>query len=285
MQKIAKIDAKILKAVYKPRPPWSHKGDFGRLLVIGGSRRYTGAPALCSLAALRAGCDLTRTACPESASGVVAGFSPNLIAEPLEGDFLGPDNLDYLFRLAEGSDAVCIGSGLGRAFPTMQAVVEFLAKTNKPCIVDADAIHAVAYRLKDMFPGKGRSLVLTPHSHEFFSLTGMRPRPDKSRVALVQRFAKKLGTTILLKGHMDVISDGRSTAVNATGNPNMTVGGTGDVVSGICGALLSGGVGPYRAACAAAFIAGSAGDLAAREKGPGLLATDVIEKIPEVIKQ
>jgi hydroxyethylthiazole kinase-like uncharacterized protein yjeF len=281
---ITKLDAKILKGVYKERPDWSHKGDFGKLLLIGGSRRYTGAPALCSLAALRAGCDLTRTACPESISGIVASFSPNLIAEPLEGDFLGPDNLPVVLRLADDFDAVCMGSGLGRMFTTMQTVVKFLEKVNKPCVVDADAVHAVAYSLKRIFPKKGKGIVLTPHSNEFFSLTRVKPKPDKSRIALVQRCAKKLGTTILLKGYRDVISDGRNTAVNSTGNPNMTVGGTGDVVSGICGALLSRGITPYRAACAAAFIAGSAGDLAAKEKGPGLLATDVIEKIPDVIK-
>lgn len=284
MGKVTRIDSRILKEIYGPRPPWSHKGDFGKLLIIGGSRRYTGAPALCSLAALRAGCDLTRTACPESISGVVASFSPNLIAEPLEGDFIGPDNLNALFRVADGFDAVCIGSGMGRVFATMQAVVEFLRRIDKPCLVDADAIHAVAYHLKDIFPGKGKNIVLTPHAHEFFSLTRVNPRPDRSRIALVQACARKLGTTILLKGHIDVISDGKNLAVNCTGNPYMTVGGTGDVLSGICGALLARGVTPYKAACAAAYISGSAGDLAAKEKGPGLLATDVIEKIPEMIK-
>ena len=281
---ITKLDSKILKDIYRPRPDWSHKGDFGRLLVIGGNRRYTGAPALCSLAALRAGCDLTRTACPESISSVVASFSPDLIAEPLEGDFLGLDNLPVLLRIADGFDAICIGSGLGRMFTTMQTVIKFLEKVNKPCVLDADAVHAVAYSLDRIFPKKSRNLILTPHSNEFFSLTRVKPKPDKSRIALTQKCAKKLGTTILLKGHRDVISDGKNIAINATGNPNMTVGGTGDVVSGICGALLARGISPYRAACAAAFIAGSAGDLAAKEKGPGLLATDVIDKIPRVIK-
>ena len=282
--RITKLDSKILKDIYKSRPDWSHKGDFGKLLGIGGNRRYTGAPALCSLAALRAGCDLTRTACPESISSVVASFSPDLIAEPLEGDFLGLDNLPVLLRLADDFDAVCIGSGLGRVFTTMQTVIKFLEKVNKPCVVDADAVHAVAYSLDRIFPKKSRNLILTPHSNEFFSLTRVKPKPDKSRIGLVQRCAKKLGTTILLKGHRDVISDGKNIAINSTGNPSMTVGGTGDVISGICGALLARGITPYRAACAAAFIAGSAGDLAAKDKGPGLLATDVIEKIPDVIK-
>ena len=177
-----------------------------------------------------------------------------------------------------------MGSGLGRMFTTMQTVIKFLEKVNKPCVLDADAVHAVAYSLDRIFPKKSRNLILTPHSNEFFSLTRVKPKPDKSRVGLVQKCAKKLGTTILLKGHRDVISDGKNIAINATGNPNMTVGGTGDVISGICGALLARGITPYRAACAAAFIAGSAGDLAAKDKGPGLLATDVIEKIPEVIK-
>jgi hydroxyethylthiazole kinase-like uncharacterized protein yjeF len=282
--KITELDAKILKEIYKPRPDWSHKGDFGRLLIIAGSRRYTGAPALCALAALRAGCDLTRTACPESISSVVAGFSPNIIVEPLEGDFLGLDNLDHLLKISEDFDAVCIGPGLGRVFSTMQAVTGFLEQVKNPCIIDADAIHAAAYQPKGIFPKRGKKLVLTPHSQEFFSLTRVRPKPDSTRTALVRRCAKRLGTTILLKGHQDVISDGRNASVNTTGNPNMTKGGTGDVVSGICGALLARGLTPYKAACAAAYIAGSAGDLAAMEKGPGLLATDVVEKITDVIK-
>lgn len=280
---IKKIDTKIFKELCRPRPDWSRKGDFGKLLIIGGSRRYTGAPALCALAALRAGCDLTRIACPESISSVVASFSPNLIAEPLEGDFLNPADLDFLLRLSQDFDAVCIGSGLGRMSATIKTVAMFLEELEKPCVIDADAIHALAC-IPVKFPRK-RKVILTPHAHEFFSLTRTKPRQDRSRIALVRRFAKSLGATILLKGYRDVISDGRNTAVNTTGNPNMTVGGTGDVVSGICGALLARGMSPYKSACAAAYISGSAGDLASQEKGPGLLATDVIEKIPGIIRQ
>jgi len=281
MEKIKKIESKILKELCKPRPDWSRKGDFGRLLVIGGSRRYTGAPALCSLAALRAGCDLVRTACPESISSVIASFSPNLIAEPLEGDFLNPADLDFLIRLSQNFDAVCIGSGLGRMSATIKTVAVFLEELEKPCVIDADAIHALAC-VPFKFPRK-RKVIITPHAHEFYSLTGLKPRQDKSRIALTAKCSRGLGATVLLKGYRDIISDGRNTAVNTTGSPNMTVGGTGDVVSGICGALLARSMTPYKAACAAAFIAGSAGDLASEEKGPGLLATDVIEKIPAVL--
>ncbi|NIQ17392.1 MAG: bifunctional ADP-dependent NAD(P)H-hydrate dehydratase/NAD(P)H-hydrate epimerase, partial [Candidatus Aenigmarchaeota archaeon] len=130
----------------------------------------------------------------------------------------------------------------------------------------------------------GKNFVLTPHAYEFYHISGKRPKHDiLSRAKLVENFAKKIGSTILLKGAVDIISDGKQTAMNKTGNPYMTTGGTGDVLTGVCGGLLAQGVSQFKAACASAYITGKAGDLAANEKGSGLLATDIIEKIPEVV--
>lgn len=276
------VEGSILKEIYRERPKWSHKGDFGKLLVIGGSKRYTGAPALVAysaIASLRAGADLVLVAAPKRAADIIASFSPNLITEPLEGDFVSMKHsktLDYLMRKF---DAVSIGSGLGIEKETEGFVKKFVGKIKKPCVIDADAIKVLKKKRL------GGNFVLTPHAYEFYHISGEKPKHDiMGRAKVVEKFAKKIGATILLKGAVDIISDGKQTAMNKTGNPYMTTGGTGDVLAGICGGLLAQGISPFKAACASAYITGKAGDLAAKDKGPGLLATDIIEKIPEVIR-
>ena len=275
------VKQNILKQIYKPRPEWSHKGDFGHLLVIGGSKKYSGSPAFNALAAYRSGVDLVTVAAPRRAADIVASFSPDLITHPLDGDHFDDSHLKEVLELAKTAKAVAIGSGLEREKSTLAAVRKFLKKINLPCVIDADAIHTV--KKKSTIK---RNFVLTPHSNEFFALTGLQPEIDvERRVALVKNVATQLGCIILLKGHIDVVSDGIRTAINKTGNPYMTVGGTGDTLTGICGALLARGVDPFDAACAACFINGMAGDLAARKYGEGLMASDLIDEIPNVIKR
>jgi NAD(P)H-hydrate epimerase len=275
------VESSILKEVYKDRPQWSHKGDFGRLLVIGGSKTYTGSPGLVAygaMAALRAGTDLAVIAAPSRAADIAAKFSPNLITESFEGDFFTTKHLGKIMELAKKFDAVAIGPGLGLEKETQKFVTRFVDGIRKPCVVDADAIKALKERrLLDNF-------LMTPHAFEFYHMTGDKPKYDIiGRAELVKKHARKTGATILLKGAIDIISDGKETALNRTGNPYMTVGGTGDVLTGICGALLAQKVSPFKAACAAAYMNGLAGDLAAKERRP-ILATDVIEKIPDVLK-
>jgi hydroxyethylthiazole kinase-like uncharacterized protein yjeF len=276
------ITASILKEVYKERPKWSHKGDFGRLLIIGGSKRYTGAPALAALAAmasLRSGVDLVLVAAPKRAADIVAKFSPNLITEPFEGDFFTGKHVKDILRLSKGYDAVSIGSGLGTEKETQHFVIKFIEKIRKPCVIDADAIKALKKKRL------GGDFVLTPHAYEFYHISGERPKQDiTNRIKIVEKFAKKINSVILLKGAVDIISDGKQTALNKTGNPYMTTGGTGDVLTGICGSLLAQGVTPFKSACASAYITGKAGDLAVKKKKQGLLATDIIESIPGVIR-
>jgi len=273
----------FVKKLFPRRPAWSHKGDFGKLLIIAGSRRYTGSPALCGLAALRAGVDLVTIAAPQRAADTAASFSPDLITEPLRGDCFNPWHLKTVLETAKGADAVVIGGGMGRRNETIHAVLNFLKNTNLPCVVDADAIHFLAER-KEILPGK--DFVLTPPPKEFFALAGEHPGTEpKKRAELVKKHAKKLEAVILLKGHTDVISDGRKTMLNKTGSPYLTKGGTGETVTGICGALLARGVGSLEAACAAAYINGAAGELASKQYGPGMLASDLLGKIPEIIKK
>jgi NAD(P)H-hydrate epimerase len=275
------VKQSILRQIYKPRPEWSHKGNFGHLLVIGGSKKYSGSPAFNALAAYRSGVDLVTVAAPRRAADIIASFSPDMITHPLDGDYFDENHLKEVLNLTKDMNAVVIGGGLEREKSTMITVRKFLKKIELPCVIDADAIHAI--KKKSMIK---RNFVLTPHSNEFFILTGLQPEIEiERRIALVKNVATQLGCIIVLKGHIDVISDGIRTAINKTGNPYMTVGGTGDTLAGICGALLARGVDSFDAACAACFINGMAGNLAARKYGEGLMASDLIDEIPNVIKR
>lgn len=275
------ISKDFVKKDYPRRNPWSHKGDFGRLLVVGGSRKYSGSPALAGLAALRAGCDLVTVAAPERAANIIASFSPDLITEPVTGNCLNNWHTRSVLEMTKQADAVVLGGGLERKPETMTFVQNLLARLEKPCVIDADAIHAVSANkklLKDSF-------ILTPHSGEFLTLTDHEPSQNiKERLEQVRLFSSHMGCTILLKGHIDAISDGKSVALNKTGSPFMTKGGTGDTLAGICGALLAMGLEPFRAACSAAYINGLSGELASREFGPGLLASDLVSFIPRTLK-
>jgi NAD(P)H-hydrate epimerase len=275
------VKQNILRQIYKPRAEWSHKGNFGHLLVIGGSKKYSGSPAFNALAAYRSGVDLVTVVSPKRAADIIASFSPDLITYPLDGDHFDDSHLKEVLMLAKDANAVVIGGGLEREKSTMIGVRKFLKKIELPCVIDADAINAI--KKKSIIK---RNFVITPHSNEFFVLTGLQPEIDiERRVALVKNVATQLGCIIALKGHIDVISDGIRTAINKTGNPYMTVGGTGDTLTGICGGLLARGVDPFDAACAACFINGMAGDLAARKYGEGLMASDLIDEIPNVLKR
>jgi NAD(P)H-hydrate epimerase len=275
------ISRGFVRKAYPKRRPWSHKGDFGKLLVVGGSRKYSGSPALAGLAALRTGCDLVTVAAPERAANIVASFSPDLITEPVTGNYFNNWHTRSILEMAKEADAVVIGGGLGRRSDTKTFVQNFLLRLDEPCVIDADAIHAVTINKRVL----KNNCVLTPHSREFQTLTDHEPGQNlKERLEQVKLFSGHLGCIILLKGHVDVISDGNQIAVNKTGNPYMTKGGTGDTLSGVCGALLAMGLEPFTSACSAAFINGEAGELISREYGPGMLASDILECIPKALK-
>lgn len=275
------VDKKLIKKIFKPRDKWSHKGDFGSLLVIGGSKKYSGSPAFNALAAYMTGVDLVTIAAPTRAANIIASFSPDLITHPLEGNYLNDTHLDDIFFLTKDVNAVAIGGGLERNEGTLVTVRRILKGLTLPCVIDADGIHAVTKDKKVL----NKDCILTPHSNEFYVLTGKKPEPDiKKRVDLVKKEASKLGCVIALKGYVDVISDGKQVMINKTGNPYLTVGGTGDTLTGICGALLARGIDPFDAACVACYINGKAGDLAAKKLGEGLMASDLIKEIPNVIK-
>ena len=279
----------ILKEIYKPRPAAVIKYDYGLLLVIGGSEFYSGSPALSALAAFKSGVDMVRIIAPKRAADIIASFSPNLAAYPLKGDWLMKEHLATLISMTEsakavarGNTAVVIGGGMGRSEEVQEAILEYLAQVSVPAVIDADAIHALGKK-PEIIPGK--SFLITPHTYEFFVLTGKEiyQLPEEEKIKMVQEESARLQTTILLKGKTDIISDGKEVVLNKAGSPYMTVGGTGDTLAGICGALMSRGIDSFTAAQAAAYINGKAGELVAQRKKEGLLATDLIEAIPEVL--
>ena len=274
------VDSSVLGKVYKRRGDWSHKGNFGKLLIIGGSKRYSGSPALAALAAIRSGVDLTTILAPRRAADIAASFSPDLITHPLDGDYFVKKHVKTALNMAGEHDAVVIGGGLERKPEILSAIESFLKDNDKPCVIDADAIYAVK-KMKKL----RENHIITPHPHEFFELMQKDPVYDhEERVRQAGDLALKKSCTILLKGAFDVITDGKINFVNTTGNPHMTKGGTGDTLAGICGSLLARGANTIDAGCAAAFINGVAGDLASRKFGEGLMASHLIEEINHIVK-
>jgi NAD(P)H-hydrate epimerase len=255
------------------RSPESHKGDSGRILVIGGGP-YTGAPALSALAALRAGADVVTVAAPRNAAKTISCFSPNLIVQELTDDHLCPEDMSVLVDQIARHDVVVMGMGLGRHPETLETVAEIIPLAKK-IVIDADA-------LQTDLPLKG---IVTPHAGEFKRISGISlvDLGYRERIDPLKSYARKKGLVVLLKGKVDLISDGEVVRGNTTGNPGMTVGGTGDVLAGVTAAFYA-RTSALRAAAAAAFVNGRAGDLVYAKLDFGMVATDVVEKIPEAMR-
>jgi len=286
---MVEVTKDILKNIYKERPKNSKKYDFGLLIVIGGSDFYSGSPALAAMAAFKAGVDMVRIIAPKRAADIIASFSPNLAAYPLEGAYLTKKHLATLLSMTEsakvvsrGNTAVVIGGGMGRSEETKRAILEYLEKVQVPVVIDADAIHALSEKPELI---SGRNFLITPHTYEFFVLTGKEiyKLPEEEKIKMVLKEAARLQTTILLKGPTDIISDGKEVALNRTGCSLMTVGGMGDTLAGIAGALLARRVDLFLAGQAAAFVNGLAGESAGKKLGESVTATDLIDEIPNVL--
>ena len=261
----------------------AHKGDFGRLLSIGGSEVYSGAPMLVSLAALRTGVDIVYLAAPEKTARAISSMSPDLITLKLDGNHLKPSNIEILKPYIEAVDAVALGPGLGLHPDTKEFVktcIDAVEVAHKPLILDADGLKAFAeFERPFKVPA-----VLTPHAGEYAILTGQKlPENLEERVAHVQKTAVKLNAVLLVKGKVDLICSKKRFKLNFTGNPGMTVGGTGDVLTGVVGALLTRKVEAFEAAVAGAFVNGAAGDIVAGEIGYHMVASDLLDWIPLVL--
>lgn len=269
--------------VTKPRLPTAHKSDFGRLLVIGGSEVFSGAPALVALAALRTGVDIVYVAAPTKTATSISSMSPDLITVKLEGDHLNPGNVAALKPYLDMVDAVVLGPGAGLHAETKEFVnvcVDAVEKAGKALLLDADGLKAFAEFKKPLKV----PFVLTPHAGEYLLLAGGKlPEGVAEKIVAVQRTAAKLHAVLLVKGPVDVVCDGKRFKLNFTGNAGMTVGGTGDVLSGIVGAFLAQKADAFEAAVAGAFVNGAAGDFVAGDIGHHMMATDIINWIPNVL--
>ena len=266
-------------AKFALRKKGEHKGQNGKLLVIGGSGDYFGAPYLASKAASYL-VDLVYLAMPEYSARRIS--DPDIILRPVEGRNFSPEHVDGLIELAQRADAIVIGPGIGLEEKTKEFVGEFVKHCEKPLVIDADGLKAIA---EDLSVLNGKTFVLTPHAGEFKVLFGVKPEGSLAEKAeLVMEKARGIGGVVLLKGPYDIVSDGGTWKYNKTGNRGMTTGGTGDVLAGLVGALLALGNEPLKAASAGAFLNGLAGDLTKEELGESFTALEVARRIPRAAK-
>ena len=266
----------------------SHKGDYGRALLIGGSRGMAGAIALAGMATLRSGAGLVKVAVPDAILDTVAGFEPSYMTSPLNSDSAGQISssaLDQIRSLAQEATAVACGPGVGRSEEVFDLVVQLFTSVDKPMVLDADALNALAAHRQEL-RSAGAPRVLTPHPGEFARLLGEKIISSDERITLARQFASEFNMVLVLKGHRTLITDGHRCVENTTGNPGMATGGTGDVLTGVITGLLCQGLSPFDAAQLGAHVHGLAGDLGADWQGQtGLIAHDLLRFLPEAFRQ
>ena len=265
------------------RNPWGHKGNFGKLLLLCGSRGYTGAAFFAAMGALRSGAGLVFLGVPESIYGIEAVKlnEPVIFPLPDAGGRLSADAVPEILARLPQMDAVLVGPGLGQSEGTLAVVRAVLEKAECPVVVDADGINVLSAH-RDLLRGRKLPTILTPHDGEFARLGGVI---GEDRMAAAAALAEELGCTVLLKGHETCITDGTDGYINPTGNPGMAVGGSGDVLAGVITALLGAGLPPLEAAACGAWLHGAAGDRCAAELGQyGMLPTDMLSALPRLMK-
>ena len=270
------------------RRPDSHKGDYGRALVVGGSRGMSGAIALAGLATLRSGAGLVTLAVPRTVQDVVASFDPSYMTHGLadDGERFTAAAADELISLTDGITVLALGPGLGRSAALTEFVVHLYREVKQPMVVDADALFALAEQ-PDVLQSPAGPRILTPHPGEFARLTGtsLGTTNDK-RTSAAGELASASGASdasvvIVLKGHRTIVTDGSRTSINQTGNPGMATGGSGDVLTGVITALLCQGLTPFDAARLGVHVHGLAGDRAAEKLGQvSLIASDLVDFLP-----
>ena len=265
------------------RDPWGHKGSFGKILLLCGSRGFTGAAYLAAMGALRTGAGLTFLGVPESIYAIEAVKLNEPVVFPLpdmDGK-LSSDAIPEILKRLPGMDAVLIGPGLGQSEGTFQVVKTVLETAACPVVLDADGINVMAAH-RDILRGRTAPTILTPHDGEFARIGGLI---GGDRMAAARKLARDLGCILLLKGHETCITDGFTDYLNKTGNPGMAVGGSGDVLAGVIASLLGQGIAPLEAAAVGAWLHGAAGDLCAKELGQyGMLPTDMLGTLPRLLK-
>jgi NAD(P)H-hydrate epimerase len=276
------IDKGFVADLIPPRKRDSHKGMNGTACIVGGGRIYHGAPFLAAMAALRSGLDLVYLAVPAAVAVPIRSMSPDLIVIPLPDSKLTRGNANRLVSWIPELGCIGVGPGLGPQNPDelVNALTRFSTKT-KALVVDADALRPSILKVS----GSVR-MVVTPHAGEFERLFGVKLDAElQPRVEAIKRAAKESSVTVIVKGPTDVVSDGERVALNTTHSPAMTVGGTGDVLTGITTALVAKGLASFEATCCAVYLNGLAGAEAAREYGLHIVASDVVANIAQTMKQ
>ena len=270
-----------------PRPRDSHKGRFGTVLVVAGSRGMAGAAALCGAAALRSGAGLVRVATAAEVQPVVAGFEPSYMTHPLacsaDGLIDFPTARPVLERLLAPATVIAVGPGLGQSEEIHGLLRFLLAETEKPLVIDADGLNALVGQT-ELLTGVTRPVILTPHPGEFARLTGtgaIEVQADRLGQA-AKLAAASPALVVVLKGAGTIVTDGHHYFENTTGNPGMATGGTGDVLSGVIAALLAQGLPAFEAAQLGVFVHGLAGDIARDNHGEiGMIAGDLVDALPD----
>lgn len=280
---IRRLNHELVLSLLPDRNPWGHKGNFGKLLLLCGSRGYTGAAFFAAMGALRSGAGLVFLGVPESIYGIEAVKlnEPVIFPLPDAGGRLSADAVPEILTRLPQMDAVLVGPGLGQSEGTLAVVRAVLEKAECPVVVDADGINVLSAH-RDLLRGRKSPTILTPHDGEFARLGGVI---GEDRMAAAAALAEELGCTVLLKGHETCITDGTDGYLNPTGNPGMAVGGSGDVLAGVITALLGAGLPPLEAAACGAWLHGAAGDRCAAELGQyGMLPTDMLSVLPRLMK-
>lgn len=280
---LKELDHSAVLNLLPDRDPWGHKGDFGKILLLCGSRGFTGAAYLAAMGALRSGAGLVFLGVPESIYAIEAVKLNEPVVFPLpdEGGKLSARAVAEIAERLPQMDAVLIGCGLGQSEGTLTVVKTVLKEAKCPVVLDADGINVLAAH-KDILRGRQYPTILTPHDGEFAQFGGTI---DEDRMASAAWYAGQWNSIVLLKGHETCITDGKTGYRNRTGNPGMAVGGSGDVLAGIITGLLGQGLAPLEAAACGAWLHGAAGDLCAKELGQyGMLPTDMLLRLPRLLK-
>ena len=280
---IKELNQVVVLSLLPDRDPWGHKGTFGKVLLLCGSRGFTGAAYLAAMGALRTGAGLVFLGVPESIYAIEAVKLNEPVVFPLpdKDGKLSEEAIPEIMARLPQMDAVLIGCGLGQSEGTLAVVKAVLENAACPVIVDADGINVLSAH-RDILRGRQYPTILTPHDGEFARIGGCL---TADRMESAAALARDLDCIVLLKGHRTCISDGRTGYRNTTGNPGMAVGGSGDVLAGMIVSLLGQGIAHLEAAACGAWLHGAAGDLCAEELGQyAMLPTDMLNALPRLLK-
>lgn len=277
-----KLDSKSVRCVMPKRKNDTHKGNYGKILMLCGSRGFTGAAALSAMGALRSGAGVVYLGVPESIYEVEAIklLEPVVIPLPDEGGMFSASAAEKIIPMLSKTDAVLVGPGIGQSDGTLSVVKAVLKNSVCPVVLDADGINVLSGH-KDILRDRNEPTILTPHDGEFCRIGGLL---GEDRCDSAAALARDLDCTVLLKGHRTVITDGTVCYINHTGNPGMATGGSGDVLAGVIVSLLGQGLEPNLAAACGAWLHGAAGDICSREIGQhGMLPQDMLKVLPRLL--